>query len=695
MLVAAGTLDPSFSGDGKTTLASLNETLIATDVAVQSDGKTVVVGRSETASLTQFAIARFNLDGSLDTTFGGGLVRTPHGDRNNSFATAVAIAPDQKIVVVGTAETSAGLFDEEELCVARYLPNGTLDNSFEDNGALVRDLSEGDADTNGEDVSVQLNGKIAVVGRRFSLGDDDFFIHLLSVSGEDEGTAFRGFGETDGAVAVKQDGQNRVYVVGNVDKDRGTSSFTRHVGLERITLDGLDSSLDFHQHFSLPGRSVTSVQDLVVLTSGKVVIAGHASGDAGGSNDFFIARFNANGTLDTTFGGSSTGFRITDFGGNDVAAGMVISPSGGGFIVSGSSSGTMAAVKYTDEGALDTTFGTGGRAFVSGFSGIANIARGPGRRVVLAGGTGFQTARLFTAGANLVTVAQFDPVATEGKVDPGVFIVRRNELLPTPTKVFFSLGGTAVGRALSLPGTRDYTLDKLLQPPPTFGQPTPTPFVEIPGGEVAVFVFLTTINDSRVEGTETATFTILPDANYEVGTPASTTISIKDDDVLTFSVGTTTATAPPSQVKIGQELQSAVTWTVPTGGWRQLSSIELRLRDLDDDESLVFLTFDEATNSFSLDATAAALYGPVSLLLDKCTFAAAGPTAPTVTVTFTFAFTAAAAKRKFALEVAATNDENTLSGFSQIGKLHVHKAPEWNELLLPPKKLDEEWGFPE
>src|SRR5262249_4865116 len=120
-------------------------------------------------------------------------------------------------------------------------------------------------------------------------------------------------------------------------------------------------------------------------------------------------------------------------------------------------------------------------------------------------------------------------------------------------------------------------------------------------------------------------------------------------------------------------LQSVVTWTVPSGGWRQLSSVQLRLRDLNDSDALVLLTFDEATNSFSLDTTAAASYGPVSLVLSKCTFAAAGPTAPTVTLTFTWRFSAAAARHRFALEVAADNDIGVHSGFSQIDTLQVHK----------------------
>src|SRR5688500_7550974 len=80
LLAAPGALDLSFSLDGKTTIASPGETLTATDVAVQADGKTVVVGRSETPGIMQFVVARFNLDGSLDTSFGGGVVRSPLGN---------------------------------------------------------------------------------------------------------------------------------------------------------------------------------------------------------------------------------------------------------------------------------------------------------------------------------------------------------------------------------------------------------------------------------------------------------------------------------------------------------------------------------------------------------------------------------------------------------------------------------------
>ena len=83
------------------------------------DGKTVVVGRSETPGVTQFAVARFNLDGSLDTSFGGGVVRSPLGNLNTAFANAVAIAPDQKIVVVGNARVDDVVAAVERRVAAR------------------------------------------------------------------------------------------------------------------------------------------------------------------------------------------------------------------------------------------------------------------------------------------------------------------------------------------------------------------------------------------------------------------------------------------------------------------------------------------------------------------------------------------------------------------------------------------------
>src|SRR5688572_1866139 len=119
--LSAGDLDPTFSGNGK---ASFNFgegiSVRARDLALQSDGKTVVVGSSST---DEFAVARYNVDGTPDTTFGpngNGTVLTHLGSSEDfAFANAVAIQPDGKIVAAGGADS--GL----TFALARYLPDGS------------------------------------------------------------------------------------------------------------------------------------------------------------------------------------------------------------------------------------------------------------------------------------------------------------------------------------------------------------------------------------------------------------------------------------------------------------------------------------------------------------------------------------------------------------------------------------------
>src|SRR4051812_24897118 len=115
MFAAGGALDTTFSLDGKATVSFDGgaSTGFAQDAAVQVDGKTVVAGYTiaRGSSLTRFALARFNVDGTLDTTFGpehDGKVITQISPGNLDIATAVAIQPDGKIVVVGSANNIHG-----------------------------------------------------------------------------------------------------------------------------------------------------------------------------------------------------------------------------------------------------------------------------------------------------------------------------------------------------------------------------------------------------------------------------------------------------------------------------------------------------------------------------------------------------------------------------------------------------------
>lgn len=565
LLAAAGALDTSFSGDGKVTMLGPNFTTV--DVAIQSDGKTVIAGteRNPSTGRTQFIVARLHVDGSIDSTFGNfGFAFVQPSNLGQSSAYAVAIAPDGKIVVVGDAEMSSG-FDEIEMAVVRLNPDGALDPTFDGDGRRTFDLGNVVNDTHGRDVVVQPDGRIVIVGTAYRIPDNDFAIVRLNVNGsfdqriinspfigfDGDGKQFVGFGGNDLAQAVKIDLSGNLYTAGNIVYAAG-NIIASGVGLMKMNSAGeLVNSFGSNGvlSFSMPGRLQTSVSDLLIQPGGKVVIAGHSKA-LDGLNDFYVARFATDGKLDLTFGGAGRGFVVSDLGGNDVVGGITDSPVGSGFVVSGQSTGGMTLVKYTVDGVPDTGFGNSGVARLN-FGGTANIAEGPGRRLTIAGGGSLATARVLEAGARVVYVAG-NSNATENSTDTGEIIVGRVERLNISTRVYLGISGTASGRRINRTDVVDYTLDKVVQPVPGAGVDS-RPYVDIPANETFVVVTLRTVNDSFIEGIETANFTLLPDPSYEIGTPSDAKVDIFDDEGVT----TVIAVADDTYVKDGSSANTS------------------------------------------------------------------------------------------------------------------------------------------
>ena len=141
-----GTLDTAFGADGKVTTNFTKGDDGATGVAIQADGKIVVVGtapRPCCQAPSRFALARYNRDGTLDSTFGGdGKVTTAFviGEANLANATGVAIQADGMIVAVGTASCVAFC---SRVALARYKTDGTLDPAFGDSGKVMTALTDG------------------------------------------------------------------------------------------------------------------------------------------------------------------------------------------------------------------------------------------------------------------------------------------------------------------------------------------------------------------------------------------------------------------------------------------------------------------------------------------------------------------------------------------------------------------------
>ena len=131
-----GSLDPTFGNGGVVLTTDGFEGLVEM-VRLQPDGKLLAVGASELNedSVRGLAVSRFDTDGSLDETFGGGdgRVTTFLPFREVSRAYAVIVQPDGRIVVGGR---SFGEGDYARFLLARYLPDGTLDNSFSGDGVV-------------------------------------------------------------------------------------------------------------------------------------------------------------------------------------------------------------------------------------------------------------------------------------------------------------------------------------------------------------------------------------------------------------------------------------------------------------------------------------------------------------------------------------------------------------------------------
>ena len=163
-----GALDPTFDADGIVT-TDLTNSDVAYSVVIQPDGKIVVAGYTISGN-QDFALARYNTNGSLDTTFDtDGKLTTDLGGNNEDVATSTALQPDGKIVVAGYTNATGGNYD---FALARYHSNGTLDTTFDSDGKLITDL--GGPDDEAQSMALQPDGKIVVAGFSNASGIYDF-----------------------------------------------------------------------------------------------------------------------------------------------------------------------------------------------------------------------------------------------------------------------------------------------------------------------------------------------------------------------------------------------------------------------------------------------------------------------------------------------------------------------------------------
>jgi uncharacterized delta-60 repeat protein len=355
-------LDPAFGTGGKVR-TNVGGTDVVNALAVQ--GTKIVAAGVTGTDRDNFAVARYNANGTLDTTFGtGGVVVTDFGP--GDVANAVLIQ-GTKIVVAGSTQTGG---PDEDFALARYNTNGTLDTTFGTGGKVITAFD----DFAGANALTMVGGKLIAVG---------------TMAGQFAVAAYTSSGALD--TPFSGDGKATFGFGGPYDEARAVLPMTDHfvVGGYATGFQDADfATVEFDLTGTpVPGSMVTNdfgaddVIESLTLQGGKVVAAGY-SARAQTQQDFAVARYNADRSLDKTFG--TGGLVRTDFAMAADHAYAVV-PDRTGLLVAGSSvtSGRsyFGLVRYTSTGARDTTFGTNGRA-TTGFAGssraFALVAHGNG-----------------------------------------------------------------------------------------------------------------------------------------------------------------------------------------------------------------------------------------------------------------------------------------------------------------------------
>ncbi len=321
---ADGSLDDSFDGDGKVTtdLAGGFNGDQAQGVAIQSDGKIVVVGFTRVFSANpefNFALARYDTNGSLDTSFDGdGIVTSGVAGE----ASAVAIQPNGNIVVAGRVDG--------DFALARYSANGTLEFSVTtDFGGVFNEA---------QNIVLQPDGAIVVSGK--PIGDSDYTdIARYDADGNlDSSFGSAGkltlVGQTVGAgLALQPDG--KLVLVGST-LPTGPTAATIDFALTRLNSDGSpDTTFQGGTVTTDFGGQRTSANAVAVQADGKIVVVGS-------EGDFAVARYDTDGKLDTSFADGGK-LEIDFFRFPDIAESVAIQPDGkivvGGFAEELSSGG--------------------------------------------------------------------------------------------------------------------------------------------------------------------------------------------------------------------------------------------------------------------------------------------------------------------------------------------------------------------
>jgi uncharacterized delta-60 repeat protein len=339
--------NPFFSGDGVVSTDFGNTTgETGRAVSIMSDGRIVVAGTVN----NDFAVSRYNPDGSLDNTFSADGKNTTDINLVDK-ALAMTVQADGKIIVVGSTDA------DTNLVVVRYLANGDLDTSFNGTGLITTTIATSTTTETNATVLVQPDGKIVVAGTT----DDTYLIQRYTAAGALD-TSFSGNGVDKGnfkaqhdyseiyAMARQADG--KLLVAGRVYQ--GSSAYDSAIA--RYNTDGtLDTSFNgTGKKVFDTGSSKEAINDIQLQADGKIVLAGTTGSTPAG----LLVRLNADGSMDTGFDGD--GIATFSAAGTSTVFNSLSILGTGQIMVGGVTDSKDVVARFDATGALDTTFNTTG-----------------------------------------------------------------------------------------------------------------------------------------------------------------------------------------------------------------------------------------------------------------------------------------------------------------------------------------------
>ena len=545
---ANGSLDTSFGIGGKVTTSIENPDSIARGVIQQPDGK-LVAGGSTHGGYDKVALARYQTNGGLDASFGsGGKVATAVSIAN-AQGQAILTQADGNLIVAGS--TSQPFY--AEFALVRYRPDGSLDSGFGAAGSAI--VSIGPYSDVANAVIEQSDGKLVAAGQRYNGSNNDFAVARFLPNGALDagfgsgGIAWIALGSgEDVARAVVQQADGKLVVAGNAV---GGSPTVSRFALVRYLANGtLDTSFGSGGQVLLTG-SGRGAAALHLQNDGKLVAGGWGF-DA--REVFVLARLNADGTLDASFG--SGGVVTTAFGTLGARALALARLDGawlaGGYAFTASGNDSFALARYDASGLLDVGFGAGGQvttALSSGLDEVNALATQPDAKVIAAGKTCSATGCDFA-------LARYLP---DGALDPD-FAAGGTAVTAISVKDDFATSATmlpdgvvAAGTALDGYGNAVIAMARYAIAPPTptpspSDTATPTSTVTATASETSTATVTATASQTRTATpTDTApptdTETPLPTATATVTSTATATRSATPSAT---AVDTATATPTPT-----------------------------------------------------------------------------------------------------------------------------------------------------